>query len=249
LINAITRKGIALCILTTLFFACTSQAQAKTTDTALTFAGLSFGGKTSIQPHFSFSPASSAHLTVTKKHTISLADVMNTSSPLPSPTSEPRQTPISQVSEQIIQSAVITATPTPIPPTPTPTTSSSPLTTSSNPGGLNAYIIWSMVNAHRTGMGLPAFQQDPRSCSLAQARAPEILGEIESGHMHAGMYGRNLPYWNTENIITMNSEAGAVNWWLGDDIHRRQIEGNFTYSCVACSGHACAQEFTNFQPK
>jgi uncharacterized protein YkwD len=119
----------------------------------------------------------------------------------------------------------------------------------SNPGGLNAADIFGMVNAYRAQQGLPAFQQDPRSCSLAAVRAPEVAGEVASGNLHAGLIAMNLAYWNTENIIDMNSDQAAFNWWINDPIHHEAIVGNFTYSCMACSGNSCAEEFTNFQPK
>jgi uncharacterized protein YkwD len=131
-------------------------------------------------------------------------------------------------------------------PTPTPVVQT---TMQLSKGGLNADQLFDMSNAHRLAMGLPPFQKEERACRLALKRAPEIAAEIVNGNMHAGMYGRNLPYWNTENIISMRTEEDAFHWWLNDDIHRKAIEGNYTYSCVACHGNNCAQEFTNFQPK
>jgi uncharacterized protein YkwD len=137
-----------------------------------------------------------------------------------------------------------TTTPTTAPYTPTP-----PTATATNPGGLNPDTLFSMVNSYRQSKGLPAFQKDDKTCSLAASRAPEIAGEIAAGTMHSGLQARNLPYWNSENIISMNSEAAAFNWWINDTIHRQAIESNNTYSCVACSGNACAEEFTSYQPK
>jgi uncharacterized protein YkwD len=146
-------------------------------------------------------------------------------------------------------------------PTPTPTTqpseeatpSDSPATYTpapdANTGGLNAADLFSMVNAYRASQGLPAFQQDAKTCSLAQVRAPEIAGEVASGTMHAGLEAMNLPYWNTENIISMNSDQAAFNWWINDPIHHAAIVSHNIYSCVACSGNSCAEEFTSYQPK
>lgn len=148
---------------------------------------------------------------------------------------------------------IIQSTPTPITTSPAPTQipqppSTAPVTTT-NPGGLDAEKLFNMANAYRQTKGLPPLQKDSRACELAVSRAPEINAEVAGGHMHSGLHNRNLPYWNTENIITMNSEESAFNWWINDTIHREAIEGAYTYSCVACSGNACAQEFTNFQPK
>jgi uncharacterized protein YkwD len=116
-------------------------------------------------------------------------------------------------------------------------------------GGLNADTLFDMSNSYRASQGLPAFQKDDRVCALAASRAPEVGAEIAEGHMHSGLRARNLPYRNSENIISYRTEEGAFNWWVNDKIHHDQLVGNYTYSCVACSGHACAQEFTNFQPK
>lgn len=155
----------------------------------------------------------------------------------------------------------ITPTTTPAPtkePTPTtaPAVKDTPLTppppaaqSLANPGGLDAEKLFSMSNEYRAARGLPPFQKDERSCSLAASRAPEVAGEVASGALHSGLHARNLPYWNTENIISMRSEEEAFNWWINDKIHHDAIVGNFTYSCVACSGGNCAQEFTNYQAK
>jgi uncharacterized protein YkwD len=154
--------------------------------------------------------------------------------------------------ESTTQNESISPTPTP---TQEPTTTTAPTTAAytpapqSNPGGLNADDLFSMVNAYRASQGLPAFQQDAKTCSLAAQRAPAIAGEVASGNMHAGLIAMDLPYWNTENIISMNSDQAAFNWWINDPIHHAAIVSNNTYSCVACSGNSCAEEFTSYQPK
>ncbi|MBI1862665.1 hypothetical protein HYS00_00940 [Candidatus Microgenomates bacterium] len=165
-----------------------------------------------------------------------VAKLIFDSLPTPTPTATPRPT----------LAPTRVPSPTIVPSAPQPTASSSIQLSS---GGLNADKLFDMSNAHRQSIGLPAFQKDDRSCQLAASRAPEINGEVASGTMHSGLRARNLPYWNSENIITMGSEEGAFNWWIHDQIHKEAIEGNYTYSCVACSGNACAQEFTNFQAK
>ncbi len=116
-------------------------------------------------------------------------------------------------------------------------------------GGLNADVLFDMSNNFRTERGLAPFTKDDRACALAASRAPEIGAEISEGHMHSGLRARNLPYWNSENIISMRSEAAAFNWWVNDKIHHDQIVGDYKYSCVACDGNNCAQEFTNFVSK
>jgi uncharacterized protein YkwD len=164
--------------------------------------------------------------------------------PSPTPTPSPTKTPITPT---------LTSTPTPTP-TLMPTATTQPTQTvqagsNTSTGGLNADVLFNMSNTYRAGKGLAPFQTEARICSLAAARAPEIAAEIAGGYMHAGKDSHNFPYRFTENIITMRTEAEAFNWWVNDYIHRVQIEQNNTHSCVACSGNACTQLFTSFQPK
>jgi uncharacterized protein YkwD len=170
--------------------------------------------------------------------------------PTPEPTETPSPTPLPTKKPIVTPLPTPSTSPTPQPPTstPAPTPVSQGMPALSN-GGLNADKIFDLVNTHRASLNLAAFQRDDRSCQLAVSRAPEINHEIAAGIMHQGLHARNLPYWNTENIISINSEEAAVKWWLSDYIHRVAIEGDYKYSCVACSGNSCAQEFTSYQPK
>ena len=149
------------------------------------------------------------------------------------PASTATPTPSTQPTEAASSSEAVSYTPTP----------------QTNTGGLNASDLFSRVNAYRASQGLPAFQEDAKTCSLAQERAPEVAGEVATGTMHSGLTAMHLSYWNTENIIQMNSDQAAFNWWINDPIHHEAIVGNFKYSCVACSGNSCAEEFTNYQLK
>ncbi|HSW48266.1 MAG TPA: CAP domain-containing protein [Candidatus Saccharimonadales bacterium] len=137
----------------------------------------------------------------------------------------------------------------PLSPTVTPTPQTIQTGSNSSNGGLNADALFSMSNSYRKSHGLAEFQTDARVCTLAAQRAPEIGAEIAEGHMHSGKNSHNFPYWFNENIISMNSEAAAFNWWVNDPIHHDAIVGAYANSCVACSGNSCVQEFTNFQGK
>jgi uncharacterized protein YkwD len=115
---------------------------------------------------------------------------------------------------------------------------------------LNADKLFDMVNQHRTDMGLPPLQKDDRLMQIAQARAPEIFDEIfVNGNMHAGFYGRNLPYWATENLIYMGTEEKALNWWLHSPVHRHAIEGEYQFAGIGCDGKACSLIFSSFVAK
>ncbi len=182
------------------------------------------------------------------------AEEIKTATPPPTPITN--NTPLTQPTTvpSLTPTALPTATPTPTKALPTPTLIPTATPTPTTPatvttGGLDPEKLFSMANAHRQTLGLPAFQKDERTCSLAAARSTEIAAEIAAGTLHSGMYGRNLPYWNTENAIALPTEEAAFNWWLGDSIHRQALEGNKIYSCAACSGKYCVQEFTSYQPK
>lgn len=118
------------------------------------------------------------------------------------------------------------------------------------PDSLDEDLIFKLVNKHRTDIGLKPFVKDERVCTLARSRGPQLYKEIMvTGTMHAGFYDRDLNYWATENLIYMNTETQALDWWLNSPVHRHAIEGDYKYSCVACYGHSCSQIFTNFQSK
>lgn len=174
--------------------------------------------------------------------------IESTSSASPTPTPTPRVTPVKP--PHLTPAPIAVSTPAPSLPagfsTPIPSSSAVSLST---PGGLNADVLFNMVNDYRKSLNLPAFEKDDKSCNLAASRAPEVGAEIANGNMHQGLRDRNLPYWNTENIITMRTEREAFNWWINDYIHKKAIEGDYKYSCLACSGDSCAEEFTNYQPK
>ena len=116
---------------------------------------------------------------------------------------------------------------------------------------LDDNLIFSFINDHRTQMGLPAFQKDEALCTLAKTRSVELHGELfeGKGYLHSGLYNRNLPYWITEDAKWGSNEAGTVKWWLNSPIHRHAIEGNYIYSCGACTGSQCSQLFTSYTPK
>jgi len=116
---------------------------------------------------------------------------------------------------------------------------------------LNTTLIHDLVNAHRASIGKQAFQTEAALCQLAKVRSQELQGELfeGKGYLHSGLYNRQLPYWITENAKYGSNEAGTVRWWLNSPIHRSAIEGDYTYSCAACTGTKCAQLFTSYTPK
>ena len=154
-----------------------------------------------------------------------------------------------QITPQVPQESPVTPTPTQIPQA-TPTPEAPPVVQAAAGSQLNAEVLFNLVNAHRTSIGLAPFQQDPRVCAVAASRAPELDYEIYGGGgMHAGFYARDLGYWATENMISMPTEAAALQWWLNSPVHRSAIEGNYQFACVGCAGKSCAMIFTNFAPK
>jgi len=119
-----------------------------------------------------------------------------------------------------------------------------------NSASLSPEVIFDLVNQYRSKLQIALFEKDQGLCSLAVERSKELYNEIfVTGAMHSGLYNRNLPYWITENMIHLNTEQGALNWWLNSTVHRNSIQGNYKYSCVACEGKSCAQLFTNYTPK
>ncbi|HVA96164.1 MAG TPA: CAP domain-containing protein [Candidatus Acidoferrales bacterium] len=255
------------CIAASVYFFAAPFAQANTftLPQQISYPGLTFSSPlTYSHPIILQEPTTSISFTSHNELMINKADTKKpletiVLTPTLGLTETPPQTNLPQPTPTIYMQTAKTETvqsPTPPPttqPTEQPTPTNPPATYTpvpqTNAGGLNADDLFSMVNAYRASQGLPAFQQDAKTCSLAQVRAPMVAGEVATGTMHSGLRAMNLAYWNTENIISMNSDQAAFNWWLNDPIHHAAIVSNNTYSCVACSGNSCAEEFTSYQPK
>lgn len=115
---------------------------------------------------------------------------------------------------------------------------------------LDSDLIFTLINQHRAELGMTPFQKDETLCSLAATRSIELHDELfVNGNLHSGLYNRNLPYWITENAKWGSNEKGTVQWWLHSPIHRKAIEGDYTYSCGACNGSMCSQLFTSYTPR
>lgn len=124
------------------------------------------------------------------------------------------------------------------------------LPTSQKPPSLNADLIFDLINNYRATIGLPGYQKDQLLCDLAKSRGPELYNEIfVTGNIHGGLYSRNLPYWITENMKYSENEQQAIDWWLSSYIHKKAIEGNFTYACGECYGKSCIMLFTSYIKK
>ncbi len=155
--------------------------------------------------------------------------------------------------EDTAQDVVVTPSPTLADPTVTPTpVTYTPTTVASSSNGsvLNSDVLFNLVNGYRASLGLAPFQKIDQICSVANSRAPEIDSEIWVTHtMHAGFYARNLPFWATENLISMQNEQEALNWWIHSPVHNAALTGNYKYACTACSGRSCSMIFSNLEPK
>lgn len=145
----------------------------------------------------------------------------------------------------------VEVTPAPVEVTPNPVSQITETPLAGQSGTvLNAETLFSMVNSYRASIGLSPFEKDPRVCEIVASRAPELDNEVwGNSYMHAGFKARNLPYWATENMISMRTEQEALTWWLNSPVHRSAIQGNYKYACLACAGKSCAMIFTNFDPK
>lgn len=179
----------------------------------------------------------------TAKSTITLTPTLEpTATPTIKPTSTPKPT-----------NAPPTSTPTsePIPTSePSPIKLTVPATSQSEKPSLNSDLIFQLINDHRATKNLSPFKKDDELCKLAEYRKSQLYDEIfTNGKVHQGLYDLQLPYFITENMAHYPTEQKVVSWWLGSRIHRRAIEGNYTYSCGACNGNSCAQLFTNYTPK
>ncbi len=133
-------------------------------------------------------------------------------------------------------------------PSPSPQAASS-VKTEVTPSSSNGQILFDMTNSHRSKIGKPAFEKDERLCKIAEARAPQVPGELAGGTLHKGFKDLNLPYWATENIAAYSTMEQNFNFLITDYIHKKAIESDAKYSCTACVGTSCSQIFSSFLPK
>lgn len=156
------------------------------------------------------------------------------------PTSKPTIKPVSTASASAKPQPTVTPTPNPtaVPTNALPT------------GSLSADKLFEMINAHRLGKGLPAYEKESRLCELAQSRGPELHNEIYgSGYIHQGFRERNLPFWITENMISKETEEAAFAWWLNSSVHHAGIDSSKQFACGACVANSCVMLFTSWEPK
>ncbi len=131
--------------------------------------------------------------------------------------------------------------------TPNSRKSVNPIVNQQKPVSLNAESVFNLVNERRSRFNLPNLVKDRALCTVARERAPQLYEEIMiTGRMHEGFYSRKLPFSAVENIIYMNNEQAAVEWWMNSPIHRASILSNYTHTCVACWGNSCTQIFASF---
>ena len=188
--------------------------------------------------------------------TVDLPVIYTVREPAPSPTEKPKLAAAEEEEEEdkikieIIKEAKAEEIASPSPsPTVTSSPSATPTPAPAAPGNSNSEQMFQMVNDHRAKIGLAAFEKDERLCKMAQERAPQIKGELSNGTLHKGFKDYNLPYWATENIAAYSNIQDNLKFWLSDYIHKKAIESNNKYSCVACDGASCSQIFTSFVPK
>jgi uncharacterized protein YkwD len=134
-------------------------------------------------------------------------------------------------------------------PSPSATPSPVPSFTPVSQGNSNSEAVFQMVNDYRSQLGLKAFEKDERLCKIAEQRAPQVNSELQNGTLHKGFKDLNLPYWASENIAAYSTIQQDFNFWISDYIHKKAIESDNKYSCVACSGASCSQIFTSFVSK
>lgn len=127
-----------------------------------------------------------------------------------------------------------------------PVTQPTTVATSLPGAGLDAEVLFNLVNSYRVSRGLAPFEKHPDLCALGDSRGPELMGEISNGDIHGGLRRRNMPYWVTENMKYGGNEQEVLNWWLNSPIHSAAIHGSTKYACTHCSGPVCIMLFSDF---
>ena len=96
--------------------------------------------------------------------------------------------------------------------------------------------LWEVVNDWRVSQGKPAYKENPWLCSIAEKR----MVEIQKDWSHDGIQRR----WNKDmgGFVWMGenlgkeylSEERMLISWLASPTHRKNLDQNFTHSCIRC---------------
>ena len=105
--------------------------------------------------------------------------------------------------------------------------------------------LWSLIQDWRVRNNQKPYIKDQRLCEIAKDRADDPLD------YHKGFLEKysNYPYKIQEiDIYNAESPIESLQGWLNSPPHRKALEYNWQYSCVACIKQTCSQIFSNFQP-
>lgn len=111
---------------------------------------------------------------------------------------------------------------------------------------LDSNKLWSLVNEHRIKLGLKPFIKDQRLCEIANIRSIDIQKDYSHDQFIPRLPKDSLNQIYSENIVSAINEDLALKGWLVSTPHRKAIDGNWTYSCIATNGSFAVQIFSSF---
>lgn len=115
---------------------------------------------------------------------------------------------------------------------------------------LSSAKLWEVVNDWRYREDLPKYQEDPYLCEVAKERAVEIEEDFSHDQFEDSIEERySSSDFNAfgENLARYFSyEEGVLRSWLDSPPHRKNLEADFTHSCIRVDGPFIVQIFAKY---
>lgn len=108
--------------------------------------------------------------------------------------------------------------------------------------GLDSEKLWDIIQRWRVKNNLKAYIKNENICKIASKRAVEL----KTDYSHDKFQQIEYPSTLSENAnYNSQSEQSTLTSWLSSPPHRKALESNYTYSCVATNGIYAVQIFSN----
>lgn len=108
--------------------------------------------------------------------------------------------------------------------------------------GLDAEVMWLLVQNWRTENKLPKYQDSEVACSIADTRIKETSNNFSHEGFEADRFCTDC--YIGENLVeSPTNETRALRMWLSSEGHLANLKRNFTHSCIKCDNNRCVQIF------
>lgn len=104
--------------------------------------------------------------------------------------------------------------------------------------------LWNLVQKWRKDSGYAKTLKNQYLCTWAKKRSIEI--QTDFNHNKMVEYNKSLKSGIGENLSKdIPNAINVLSAWLRSPTHRENLERNYKYSCIQCTGTYCVQSFSD----